>query len=245
MRKQAEFINRLKEGDIWSKVIIIVKQSVNPKYDARGALAAMQDFADTGTVAVLGYRYVTDQAFSDRQREIILTDPAVREVMNVLTEAEIRDLVNNKINNIESTVRIIFRDSVCVDCGEEGDPRLMSEWCHMEPCQTHPSPASPHHPGGVTRHHPTDRLCQVHPGHVAVGRCGRLCGCGPCARPRYECCGRKENTEGCRQLLACCRSLPSAPGCQSRYKCCGVQAGYAVLKVPIMSKPGFLSTHYT
>ena len=42
LRKQAEFINRLKEGDIWSNVIIIVKQSVNPKYDARGALAAMQ-----------------------------------------------------------------------------------------------------------------------------------------------------------------------------------------------------------
>ena len=42
LRTQAEFINRLKDGDIWSNVIIIVKQSVNPKYDARGALAAMQ-----------------------------------------------------------------------------------------------------------------------------------------------------------------------------------------------------------
>ena len=44
LRTQAEFINRLKDGDIWSNVIIIVKQSVNPKYDARGALAAMQVF---------------------------------------------------------------------------------------------------------------------------------------------------------------------------------------------------------
>ena len=42
LKKQAEFINRLKDGDIWSHVIIVVKQSVNPKYDARGALAAMQ-----------------------------------------------------------------------------------------------------------------------------------------------------------------------------------------------------------
>ena len=42
LRRQAEFINRLKDQDIWSNVIIIVKQSVNPKYDARGALAAMQ-----------------------------------------------------------------------------------------------------------------------------------------------------------------------------------------------------------
>ena len=185
LRKQAEFINRLKEGDIWSNVIIIVKQSVNPKYDARGALAAMQDFADTCKVAVLGYRYVSDQAFSDKQRDMILSNSAVKEVFNVMTEAEIRDVVNNKINNIECPVRILFSDSVCVDCGEEGDPRLLSDWCHMEPCQIHPASASPRHPGGVSRHHPTDRLSQVHPGHVAVGRCGRLCGCGPCSRPRY------------------------------------------------------------
>ena len=185
LRKQAEFINRLKEGDIWSNVIIIVKQSVNPKYDARGALAAMQDFADTCKVAVLGYRYVSDQAFSDKQRDMILSNSAVKEVFNVMTEAEIRDVVNNKINNIECPVRILFSDSVCVDCGEEGDPRLLSDWCHMEPCQIHPASPSPRHPGSVTRHHPTDRLSQVHPGHVAVGRCGRLCGCGPCSRPRY------------------------------------------------------------
>ena len=31
LRTQAEFINRLKEGDIWTNVIIIVKQSINPR----------------------------------------------------------------------------------------------------------------------------------------------------------------------------------------------------------------------
>merc|ERR1711983_656477 len=64
LKKQAEFINRLKDHDIWSNVIIIVKQSVNPKYDSRGALAAMQEYADTSKVSVIGYRYVSDQAFS-------------------------------------------------------------------------------------------------------------------------------------------------------------------------------------
>ena len=188
----------------------------------------MQDFADTGGVAVLGYRYVSDQAFSDKQRDVILSTPSVKEVFNVMTEAEIRDIINNKMRNMESPVRIIFSDSVCVDCGEEGDPRLLSSWCHMEPCQVHPAPASPRHPGGVTRHHPTDRLTHTHPGHVTVGRCGVWCGCGPCARPRYSCCGRKENTEGCRQLLACCRNLPTSAGCQSRYSCCGVETSKSV-----------------
>ena len=63
----------MKEGDIWSNVIIIVKQTVNPKYDA----------------------------FSDKQREIIHSDSSVREVMNVMTEVEIRDILNNKLRNIE------------------------------------------------------------------------------------------------------------------------------------------------
>ena len=228
LRKQAEFINRLKEGDIWSNVIIIVKQSVNPKYDARGALAAMQDFADTSKVSVVGYRYLSDQAFSDKQRDIILSDPSVREVMNVMTDIEIRDILNNKIRSIQAPVRIIFSDSVCSDCGEEGDPRLMGEWCHMEPRLTHPGPVQPRHPGVLTRHHPTDRLSRLHPGEVGVGRCGRLCGCGPCSSPRYSCCGRRENTEGCRQVLSCCSSPPSAPGCQSRYQCCGLEVGSGV-----------------
>ena len=88
LRTQAEFINRLKEADIWSNVIIVVKQSVNPKYDARGALAAMQDFADTSKVSVIGYRFVSDAAFSESQRDLILADPRMREVMNVLTGEE-------------------------------------------------------------------------------------------------------------------------------------------------------------
>ena len=48
--------------------------------------------------------------------------------------------------------------------------RLMGEWCHMEPCLHHPELAVPRHPGGIIRHHPTDRLCHIHPGHVEVGR---------------------------------------------------------------------------
>jgi hypothetical protein len=36
LRTQAEFINRLKEGDIWTNVIIIVKQSINPRYTPPG-----------------------------------------------------------------------------------------------------------------------------------------------------------------------------------------------------------------
>ena len=55
LRRQAEFIDKLKPGQIWENVLVVVKQvaagatnnpqSVNPGYDGRGALAAAQDFA--------------------------------------------------------------------------------------------------------------------------------------------------------------------------------------------------------
>ena len=162
--------------------------------------------------------------------------------MNVLTELEIRDIIRNKVNNVSGPIRIIFSDSVCLDCGEEGDvrqmfynvffilllnvSRLMGEWCHMESCRIHLEDARPQHPGGQTQHHPTDRLCHIHPGHVSVGRCGRLCGCGPCVTPRYSCCGRKENTEGCRQVLVCCRNTAHAVGCEARWVSCSQELHY-------------------
>ena len=72
---------------------------------------------------MIGYRFVSDQAFSEKQRDMILIDSNVREVMNVLTELEIRDIIRNKVDNVSNPVRIIFSDSVCLDCGEEGDVR--------------------------------------------------------------------------------------------------------------------------
>ena len=48
----------------------------------------------------------------------------------------------------------------------------------------HLGDARPEHPGGESKYHPTDRLCKIHPGHVSVGKCGQLCGCGPCVKPR-------------------------------------------------------------
>ena len=57
----------------------------------------IMDYADTAKVSVIGYRFVSDGAFSEKQREMILADSKVREVMNVLTENEIRDVIRNKV----------------------------------------------------------------------------------------------------------------------------------------------------
>lgn len=49
-------------------------------------------------MSVIGYRFVSDGAFSEKQREMILGDSNMREVMNVLTENEIRDVIRNKVD---------------------------------------------------------------------------------------------------------------------------------------------------
>jgi len=36
------------------------------------------------------------------------------------------------------------------------------------------------------KYHTTDRICKIHVGDVVVGQVGRLCGCGPCSKPRYR-----------------------------------------------------------
>ena len=48
-------------------------------------------------MSVIGYRFVSDGAFSEKQREMIMADSKVREVMNVLTDNEIRDVIWNKV----------------------------------------------------------------------------------------------------------------------------------------------------
>jgi len=133
LRRQAEFIDKLKPGQIWENVLVVVKQSVNPGYDGRGALAAAQDFAaPDAAIKVVGYRFVGDLAFSPQQKEVMEKHREVREVMNVLTDTEIRDMLWSKLAAIPGTVKVIFSDRECRACGEKGDPRLMGEFCHME-----------------------------------------------------------------------------------------------------------------
>ena len=38
-------------------------------------------------------------------------------------DLEIRDVIKNKIDSVAGPVQIIFSDSICLDCGEEGDVR--------------------------------------------------------------------------------------------------------------------------
>ena len=56
LRRQAEFINKLKETDIWHNVVIVVKQAINPQYDASGAIMAAEKFNLYANIQVIGRR---------------------------------------------------------------------------------------------------------------------------------------------------------------------------------------------
>ena len=52
----------------------------------------------------------------------------------------------------------MFKSHKCLDCGETGDPRLMSDHCHMEPALAHPGKVELYHPGKVERYHGSNRI---------------------------------------------------------------------------------------
>ena len=81
---------------------------------------------------MVGYRFAEDLAFSLEQREVMSRHREVREVgggrgladgtvqvMNVLTDSEIRDILWAKLTAIPGTVQIIFSNSQCCNCGEK------------------------------------------------------------------------------------------------------------------------------
>ena len=66
LSKQANMINKFKEVDIWSNVIIVCKQSRNPEDDTQGALYAAKAFSPDLEVPVLGYTFLEDPSWTSR-----------------------------------------------------------------------------------------------------------------------------------------------------------------------------------
>ena len=64
-------------------------------------------------------------------------DASAREAFNVLTDDEVRQSINDAIDNIDQTIQVIFRTKKCQDCGQVGDERLMTKFCHMQSTWIH------------------------------------------------------------------------------------------------------------
>ena len=142
------------------------KQSVNPAKDAAGALKAAQSFNKAGRTKVIGYRYLEDPSFTAEQRAALHDNLETRKIFNVLTDDEIVSLLRSNIESLPAPVQVVFLDQRCLDCGEEGDRRLLSLFCHLEKCLKHPGRLQRVHPGGVELYHLSEDQVTHHPGHL-------------------------------------------------------------------------------
>ena len=77
-------------------------------------------------------RFLTDPTVSPEQRSM-LKDPDTRKLFNIKTDPEIRDTLASLLDQVGAPVQVVFNTSVCLDCGVEGDSRLLPRHCHMEP----------------------------------------------------------------------------------------------------------------
>ena len=115
--------------------------------DGSGALTAAKSFHSNKEVKVIGYRYLNDSSITSDQRQLLNENIETRKTFNVLTDSEIVSLINDNLDSLPPPAQIVFRNQRCVNCGEVGDKRLLSPYCHLEKCWKHPGKLQRVHPG--------------------------------------------------------------------------------------------------
>ena len=123
---------------------------------------------------------------------------------NIKDDDEIRAAFSEVFENIEGTLRVVFNDQRCLDCGAIGDPRLLSKFCHMQKVRVHKIKEPERvHPLEIVSYHPEDIPIKAHPGYLLRA-------------PWYRDVWRK-------RIYNCCSGSETAPGCVLKWKCCGQQ----------------------
>ena len=235
LSSQAKLIEKFAPKVVWNNVIIVVKQSMSPEDDGRGAMTAALDYNANANVQLLGYRFINDDTFNAKQRQKMQDDPSAREAFNVLTDEEVKGALNEAIENIDEPLQVIFRTKKCQDCGQVGDDRLMLKYCHMQPTWIHTGISEECHPGFTEPYRkyytpgwqltmsyknlsrsPSDSDLAVkwsHPGRLLT--LPKKLGGG-----RYSCCYKKKVKRGCVGRWECCGGATDGIGCRTRYNCC-------------------------
>merc|ERR1712106_548340 len=101
----------------------------------------------------------------DVKEKLPQLDIETRHKMLIYTDDEVVDNIGNALGHLENSIQVIFEDQECLDCGEVGDSRLLSSYCHMESMLSHPLTLKHHHPQEEpVPYHPIKRLEGFHPG---------------------------------------------------------------------------------
>ena len=210
---QAKLIEKFAPKEIWNKVVIIVKQSMTPQEDGRGAMAAALEYNTNANVQIIGYRFITDETLTKQQRLKMQEDQSLREAFNVLTDEDVKDALQCAIDNTGEPVQVVFRSKRCLDCSQRGDERLLGKFCHMQPTWIHTGISELCHPGWTEPYHRSSQLEWKHRGRLL--ELPKVLG-----GSRFSCCYKKSSEKGCIGKFPCCGIGPSGIGCRTRYTCC-------------------------
>ena len=87
--------------------------------------------------------------------------------MLLVTDEEVHAKLHKLLEEIDHPIQVVFRNSLCQDCGAHGDKRLLDKHCHMESILVHPESALYHHPLAQECYHPLEHEV-YHPGLLRV-----------------------------------------------------------------------------
>ena len=98
----------------------------------------MAETVQISLLSILDYRYLKDPSLAEEQRRALEDSEDTRRLFNVLTDPEIVSVLQSSLSLLPDPVQVVFRDQRCLDCGEAGDRRLLSQFCHLDKCRKHP-----------------------------------------------------------------------------------------------------------
>lgn len=84
----------------------------------------------------------------------------MRRLYHLMEEEEVRVELLSVLSLVGPPVELWFEEKACTACGQSGDPRLMSGFCHLS--------RGRRHPGRLELFHPFAEPTREHPGKVTM-----------------------------------------------------------------------------
>ena len=129
IQKQAVYIQSLFESfgqirqkDVWKNVIIVCRGTFN-KNDFQGAHAAITEILKDNGKRAKNMTCINMVPFEEGED----TQPD----LNCDTAQNLRSRLEDALGGIETPLALDFCDMICLDCGQNDDPRLMDNHCHL------------------------------------------------------------------------------------------------------------------
>ena len=109
--------------------------------------AAKQHCYINTEIKTTGFTYMDESIPPEVKEEITNLSEEVKNKMLLVTDEQVHDQLHKLLMEREiEPIQVVFRDSQCLDCGAQGDLRILDNFCHMEMMFLHPKSAAYFHP---------------------------------------------------------------------------------------------------